>query len=147
MVPELGGNWQLALGLVFLSGVIFFILSITPAREWLVNAIPMNLKLGIAAGIGLFLALVGFENAGMITADPSTLVKLGDMGQAQVLLAGAGFMLIAGLAAQRIPGAIIIGVLAVTFLAVLFGLQHSKASPPRRHRSRRLSSRWICLAH
>ena len=70
MVPELGGNWQLALGLVFLSGVIFFILSITPAREWLVNAIPMNLKLGIAAGIGLFLALVGFQNAGIVAGDP-----------------------------------------------------------------------------
>ena len=132
MVPELGGNWQLALGLVFLSGVIFFILSITPAREWLVNAIPMNLKLGIAAGIGLFLALVGFQNAGIITADPSTLMKLGDMGQAQVLLAGAGFMLIAGLATQRIPGAIIIGVLAVTVLAVLIGLQSLEgfAAPP-----------------
>src|SRR6478736_533484 len=96
MVPELGGNWQLALGLVFLSGVIFFILSVTPARDWLVNAIPMNLKLGIAAGIGLFLALVGFENAGIVTGDPSTLVKLGDVSQAQVLLAAAGFMLIAG---------------------------------------------------
>jgi AGZA family xanthine/uracil permease-like MFS transporter len=132
MVPALGGNWQLALGLVFLSGVIFFFLSITPAREWLVNAIPMNLKLGIAAGIGLFLALVGFQNAGMITADPSTLVKLGDISQAQVLLAAAGFMLIAGLAAQRIPGAIIIGVLAVTFLAVIFGLQSFEgfAAPP-----------------
>jgi len=132
MVPELGGNWQLALGLVFLSGVIFFILSITPAREWLVNTIPMNLKLGIAAGIGLFLALVGFQNAGIITADPSTLVKLGDMGQAQVLLAGAGFMLIAGLATQRIPGAIIIGVLAVTVLAVVLGLQSFEgfAAPP-----------------
>jgi len=132
MVPELGGNWQLALGLVFLSGVIFFILSITPAREWLVNAIPMNLKLGIAAGIGLFLALVGFQNAGIITADPSTLMKLGDMGQAQVLLAGAGFMLIAGLATQRIPGAIIIGVLAVTVLAVVLGLQSFEgfAAPP-----------------
>lgn len=133
MVPELGGNWQLALGLVFLSGVIFFILSITPAREWLVNALPMNLKLGIAAGIGLFLALVGFENAGLVTGDPTTLVKLGDVSQAQVLLAAAGFMLIAGLAAQRIPGAIIIGVLAVTFLAVIFRLQHFEgfaAAPP-----------------
>ena len=132
MVPELGGNWQLVLGLVFLSGVIFFILSVTPARDWLVNAIPMNLKLGIAAGIGLFLALVGFENAGIVTGDPSTLVKLGDVSQAQVLLAGAGFMLIAGLAAQRIPGAIIIGVLAVTFLAVVFGLQQFEgfAAPP-----------------
>jgi AGZA family xanthine/uracil permease-like MFS transporter len=132
MVPQLGGNWQLALGLVFISGVIFFVLSITPAREWLVNAIPMNLKLGIAAGIGLFLALVGFENAGIVADDPTTLVKLGDVSQAQVLLAAAGFMLIAALAAQRIPGAIIIGVLAVTFLAVIFGLQQFEgfAAPP-----------------
>src|SRR4029079_957449 len=59
MVPELGGNWQLALGVVFLSGALFLLISVTPIREWLINAIPINLKLGIAAGIGLFLALIG----------------------------------------------------------------------------------------
>jgi xanthine/uracil/vitamin C permease (AzgA family) len=59
MVRELGGNWQLALGIVFLSGALFLLISLTPLREWLINAIPLNLKLGIAAGIGLFLALIG----------------------------------------------------------------------------------------
>jgi adenine/guanine/hypoxanthine permease len=61
MVPELGGNWRLALGVVFLSGLLFLIISLTPLREWLINAIPLTLKLGIAAGIGLFLALIGLQ--------------------------------------------------------------------------------------
>src|SRR6185503_16678025 len=76
MVPELGGNWQLALGVVFLSGALFLLISVTPLREWLMNAIPLNLKLGIAAGIGLFLALIGLQNAGLVAADATTLVKL-----------------------------------------------------------------------
>ncbi|MGB6427810.1 MAG: NCS2 family permease, partial [Methyloceanibacter sp.] len=87
MVPELGGNWQLALGCVFLSGVLFLAISLTPLREWLINAIPMNLKLGIAAGIGLFLALIGLQNAGIVAGDATTLVKLGDLSEAKVLLA------------------------------------------------------------
>lgn len=78
MVPELGGNWQLALGIVFLSGALFLLISLTPLREWLINAIPLNLKLGIAAGIGLFLALIGLQNAGLVAADATTLVKLGE---------------------------------------------------------------------
>ena len=90
MVPELGGSWQLALGCVFLSGVLFLSISLTPLREWLINAIPMNLKLGIAAGIGLFLALIGLQNAGIVAGDATTLVKLGDLSQAKVLLAVAG---------------------------------------------------------
>src|SRR6187455_1469223 len=64
IVPELGGNWQLALALVFISCVLFFALSLSPLRAWLIDAIPMPLKLGIAAGIGLFLALIGLQNAG-----------------------------------------------------------------------------------
>lgn len=133
VVPELDGNWQLALGCVFVSGILFFIISITPFREWLINAIPLNLKLGIAAGIGLFLALIGLQNAGVVTGDPETLVKLGDVSQAQFLLAAAGFLLIAGLAVQKIPGAIIVGILAVTLAAVGLGLEpwHGfAASPP-----------------
>ena len=83
MVPELGGNWQLALGVVFLSGALFLLISVTPIREWLINAIPLNLKLGIAAGIGLFLALIGLQNAGLVAGDATTLVKLGDLTQAE----------------------------------------------------------------
>jgi AGZA family xanthine/uracil permease-like MFS transporter len=119
MVPKLGGNWQLALGIVFLSGALFLLISLTPLREWLINAIPLNLKLGIAAGIGLFLALIGLQNAGLVAApDSNTLVKLGDRTEAKALLAIAGFLAIAGLAARKVPGAVIFGVIAVTLAAL-----------------------------
>jgi adenine/guanine/hypoxanthine permease len=103
---------------VFLSGALFLLISLTPLREWLINAVPLNLKLGIAAGIGLFLALIGLQNAGLVAADATTLVKLGDLTEAKALLAIAGFLAIAGLAARKVPGAIIFGVIAVTLAAV-----------------------------
>jgi AGZA family xanthine/uracil permease-like MFS transporter len=146
MVPELGGNWQLALGCVFVSGVLFFLLSLSPLRAWLIDAIPMSLKLGIAAGIGFFLALIALENAGIVAADPITLVTLGDLSKPQAWLAAAGFLLIAGLAVRKMPGAIIIGVIAVTLAAVALGLERGMASPPRRRRWRPLSFRWISPA-
>ena len=132
VVPELGGDWQLALGCVFISGVLFFLLSLSPLRAWLIDAIPMNLKLGIAAGIGLFLALIGLQNAGIIADDPVTLVTLGDLGKPQAWLAVAGFFLIAALSVRNVTGAIIIGVLSVTAAAVLAGLDpwHGFAAPP-----------------
>jgi len=123
IVPELGGNWQLALGCVFLSGVLFFALSLSPLRAWLIDAIPLNLKLGIAAGIGFFLALIALQNAGIVADDPATLVTLGDLAKPQAWLAVAGFLLIAGLALRKMPGAIIAGVLAVTLAAVALGLE------------------------
>jgi adenine/guanine/hypoxanthine permease len=132
VVPELQGNWQLALGCVFVSGVLFFALSLSPLRAWLIDALPMNLKLGIAAGIGLFLALIGLQNAGIVADDPVTLVTLGDLSKPQALLAAAGFLVIAGLASRKVPGAIIIGVLGVTLIAVAFGLEpwHGFAARP-----------------
>lgn len=132
IVPELGGNWQLALGLVFVSGVLFFALSLSPLRAWLIDAIPMSLKLGIAAGIGFFLALVALQNAGVVADDPATLVTLGDLSKPQAWLAAVGFLLIAGLAVRKIPGAIIFGVLAVTLAAVVLGLEpwHGIAATP-----------------
>jgi AGZA family xanthine/uracil permease-like MFS transporter len=132
VVPELGGNWQLALGCVFMSGVLFFALSLSPLRAWLIDAIPMNLKLGIAAGIGLFLALIGLQNAGIIVDDPTTLVTLGDLGKPHAWLAAIGFFLIAALSVRNVAGAIIIGVLAVTVAAVALGLEpwHGFAAPP-----------------
>jgi AGZA family xanthine/uracil permease-like MFS transporter len=132
VVPELQGNWQLALALVFVSGVLFFALSLSPLRAWLIDALPMNLKLGIAAGIGLFLALIGLQNAGIVADDPVTLVTLGDLSKPQALLAAAGFLVIAGLASRKVPGAIIIGVLGVTLIAVAFGLEpwHGFAARP-----------------
>jgi len=132
IVPELGGNWQLALGCVFVSGVLFFLLSLSPLRVWLIDAIPMSLKLGIAAGIGFFLALIALQNAGIVAADPATLVALGDLSKPQAWLAAAGFLLIAGLAIRKIPGAIIVGVLAVTIAAVALGFEpwHGIAATP-----------------
>jgi AGZA family xanthine/uracil permease-like MFS transporter len=132
IVPELGGNWQLALGLVFLSGILFLALSASPIRAWLIDAIPLNLKLGIAAGIGFFLALIGLQNAGVVAGDPTTLVTLGDLSKPQALLAAGGFLVIAGLAVRKVPGAIIIGVLLVTFTAVVLGLEpwHGVVSMP-----------------
>ena len=132
MVPELGGNWQLALGVVFLSGFLFLIISVTPLREWLINAIPLNLKLGIAAGIGLFLALIGLQHAGIVASDPTTIVTLGDLANAKALLAILGFLAIAGLASRKVPGAIIFGVIAVTLAAVWLGLEpwHGIAALP-----------------
>jgi AGZA family xanthine/uracil permease-like MFS transporter len=118
---------------VFVSGVLFFLLSLSPLRAWLIDAIPMNLKLGIAAGIGLFLALIGLQNAGIIADDPVTLVTLGDLGKPQAWLAVAGFFLIAALSVRNVTGAIIIGVLSVTAAAVLTGLdpwQGFAAAPP-----------------
>jgi AGZA family xanthine/uracil permease-like MFS transporter len=132
MVPELGGNWQLALAIVFVTGVLFFALSLSPLRAWLIDAIPMSLKLGIAAGIGFFLALIGLENAGIVADQPVTLVTLGDLSKPQALLAAAGFLVIVGLAVRKVPGAIIIGVLAVTIVAAAIGLEpwHGIAAPP-----------------
>jgi len=94
VVPELGGNWQLALALVFVSGMLFFALSLSPLRAWLIDAIPMSLKLGIAAGIGLFLAFIALQNAGVVADDPATLVTLGDLSKPAAWLAAAGFLLI-----------------------------------------------------
>jgi AGZA family xanthine/uracil permease-like MFS transporter len=132
MVPELGGNWQLALGCVFVSGVLFFALSLSPLRAWLIDAIPLSLKLGIAAGIGFFLALIALENAGIVADDRATLVTLGDLGEPKAWLAACGFLLIAGLSLRKIPGAIILGVLAVTVAAVALGLEPWRgiAEPP-----------------
>ena len=141
VVPELGGNWQLALGCVFISGVLFFALSLSPLRAWLIDALPMNLKLGIAAGIGLFLALIGLQHAGIVAHDPVTLVTLGDLSKPQALLAAAGFLVIAGLALRKIPGAIIIGVLGVTLIAVALASSRGTALSRVRLRSRRPFSR------
>ena len=79
VVLGMGHAWQTALGAVFVSGVIFVALSVLPVREWLVNAIPRNLKLGMAAGIGLFLGFIALKNAGIVVDHPATLVALGDL--------------------------------------------------------------------
>lgn len=121
-VPELGGDWRVALGCVFFSGLLFLALSLSPLREWLINSIPRSLKSAIAAGIGFFLALIGLKNSGIVVADPETLVTLGKLA-APALFAALGFVVLVGLEARRVRGAIILSVLGVTALAVVTGFQ------------------------
>ncbi|MFN3935928.1 NCS2 family permease [Parvibaculum sp.] len=123
VVPQFGGDWRLALGCVFVSGIAFLALSLSPLREWLVNAIPRSLKYGIGAGIGFFLALIGLQNAGIVAAHPVTLVTLGNLGAHGALLAMAGFIALVALYFRRVPGAIMLTILGVTAAAVLLGLQ------------------------
>jgi AGZA family xanthine/uracil permease-like MFS transporter len=111
--------WQVALGCVFISGVLFLILSVLPVREWIVNAIPQSLKMAIAAGIGLFLALIALQGAKIVVDHPATLVTAGDLRSWPVILAAAGFVVIAALEHWRIPGGVIIGVLAVSIASWL----------------------------
>ena len=122
VVPALGGDWRLALGAVFISGVLFIAISISPAREWLINAIPKSLKLSIAGGIGFFLALIGFENAGLVAASPDTLITAGPLDKPEVWIAAGAFVIIAALAARKVRAAVLIGILAATAVAAAVGL-------------------------
>jgi len=123
VVGGMGYSWQVALGCVFISGVIFFIISVLPIREWIVNAIPKSLKMAIAAGIGLFLALIAFKNAGIVAGHEVTLVTHGKLTSWPVVIATLGFALIVALEYRRIMGGVIIGILAVTVVSILAGQQ------------------------
>ena len=121
VVLGLGHTWEAALGAVFVSGIIFIILSVLPVREWLINAIPKNLKLGISAGIGLFLGFIALKNAGVVVANPATLVSFGDMAAPGAIICLGGFALIAALTARGVTGAVIIGMLVATVLGLAVG--------------------------
>jgi AGZA family xanthine/uracil permease-like MFS transporter len=121
VVLGMGHTWQTALGAVFISGVIFVVLSVLPVREWLVNAIPRNLKLGMASGIGLFLGFIALKNAGIVVDHPATLVALGDVVSLGPLICVAGFVVIVALSARGFRGAVIMGILAATAAGWLFG--------------------------
>ncbi len=122
VVLTMGYTWQVALGAVFLSGAIFFALSIFKIREWIINSIPLPLRSGIAAGIGLFLAIIALKNAGIVVDHPATLVTLGDLSSGGALLACLGFFVIAGLYYRQVTGAVMIGILLVTVLSIVLGL-------------------------
>ena len=132
VVGAQGISWQAALGAVFVSGLIFFAVSVSRIREWLIDGIPLSLKLGIAAGIGMFLGLIGLKNLGLVVANPATLVGIGNIASAPVILGSGGFLLMAALSARRVPGAIIIGILATALAGIPFGLTtfHGFLAPP-----------------
>jgi len=121
IVLEQGHSWQTALACVFFSGCLFLLLSIFKIREWIINSIPLPLKMGIAAGIGMFLALIALKTANIIVASPATLVTLGDLHSSQVLLALAGFFIIFALAHRGWHSAVLISILLVTALAWWLG--------------------------
>jgi AGZA family xanthine/uracil permease-like MFS transporter len=123
VVGKMQFSWQVALGCVFLSGIIFFIISVLPIREWIVNAIPKSLKMAIAAGIGLFLALIALKNAGVVIGNPATLMTHGELNSFPVVMATLGFVLIVALEYRRVMGGVIIGILAVTIVAIALGRQ------------------------
>ncbi|MDG9926165.1 MULTISPECIES: NCS2 family permease [unclassified Pseudomonas] len=122
VVLHMGHTWQVALGAVFISATLFFLLSIFRIREWIVNSIPLPLRSAIAAGIGLFLALIALKEAGLVVDNPATLVGLGDLHAPGPLLAILGFFLIVALEARRVTGAVMIGILVVTAIAIGLGV-------------------------
>ncbi|MBG02612.1 MAG: guanine permease [Rhodospirillaceae bacterium] len=122
VVAQMGHSWQTALGVVFLSGIIFLLLSVFPVREWIVNSIPRALKMAISAGIGMFLAIIALKNAGIVVDSPATLVQLGDLGQPAALFAALGFFAMVAMDRLKVPGAILIAILGVTVIASLFGM-------------------------
>lgn len=126
VVKGMGISWQVALGAVFVSGIVFIILSLFKVREAIVNSLPNSLKYSIGGGIGLFLALVALKSAEVVVSNPTTLVSLGDIHSPQVLLTIVGFCFIVTLEHFRIRGGIIIGILAITAIASVAGLNEFK---------------------
>jgi adenine/guanine/hypoxanthine permease len=110
----MGISWQSALGLVFINGCLFLLLSITGIREKILGAIPFSMKIAISAGIGLFIAFIGLENGGLIVANPATLVSMGDISKPSVALFAGGVLLTCIFIARKVPGAIILSMAVVT---------------------------------
>ena len=121
VVMGMGYSWQVALGAVFLSGLAFLVLSMFKVREWIVNSIPNALRLGIGAGIGLFLALIALKNAGIVVSNPATIVGLGNMTSLQPALAVLGFFLIIAMSHRNIKGAVLYAILIITALGLALG--------------------------
>ena len=122
VVGEMGYSWEVALGAVFLAGVLFFIMSITRLRAWMISSIPLNLRIAMGAGVGLFIGLIGLKNGGIIVANQATLLSLGEFSQIETLLAAIGFLIISILSVRKVTGAIIIGILTTTLIAYFVGL-------------------------
>jgi AGZA family xanthine/uracil permease-like MFS transporter len=122
VVGEMGYSWEVALGAVFLAGILFVIISVTPLRQWMLNSIPMNLRIAMGAGVGLFVGFIGLKTGGIIIQNEATFLSLGNFKNVETLLAALGFLLILVLAIRKVIGAIIIGVFAVTISGLLLGL-------------------------
>lgn len=122
IVQKMGYSWQIALGAVFISGIISFLISVFPIRRYIINAIPRSLKIAISAGIGLFLGMIAMKNSGLVVANPATFVTLGNLTETGVILSLVGFFVIAALDHYRVPGAIILGIVVATIGGIIFGI-------------------------
>ena len=126
VVLGMGLTWQVALGAVFISGILFLILSVLPVREWIVNAIPRTLKMAISAGIGFFLGVIALTNAGIVVNSDATLVTLGNVTQPEPLLAALGFVIMIALDRRGVPGAVLLGILIIALIGILLGYSEFK---------------------
>lgn len=122
VVGQMGISWQQALGLVFISGIIFILLTVTNVREKILDAIPKNLKQAITVGIGIFLAFLGIKNAGWVEANPATFVNLANLTEPTAILAAIGFVIIVVLSIRRVTGAFLIGIAVTTLIGIPMGL-------------------------
>ena len=118
----MGHSWQFALTAILIEGFIFIILTLTNLREAIVNAIPVTLKHSIGAGIGLFIAFIGLQNAGLIVNNDATLVSLGDITQGSALLAIIGIIITGVLVVKNVPGSLLIGILITTAIGIPMGI-------------------------
>ncbi len=128
VVMKLGLTWQAALGAVFISGVIFILLTITRIRQIIIDGVPQVLRLAIGVGIGLFIAFIGLKNAGVVVANPATFVSLGDMKSPGVLVTVFGLLFTGLLLARNVKGSLLIGMLSSTILAMFLGVTKVPAS-------------------
>ena len=124
VVLGMGYSWQFALTAVFLEGILFLLLTAFNVRELIVNAIPLSLKHAVSVGIGLFIAFIGLQNAGVIVKNDAVLVGLGDMGSPSVLIALGGVILTGVLLSLRVKGALLIGIFIATVAGIPFGVTH-----------------------
>lgn len=146
IVQSLGYSWQSALGAVFIAGVLFLIMSITNIRKLILNSLPESLCIAVAAGLGIFIALIALKTAGIVIANPKTMVALGHVGSWQGLLFLFGFCFITILEHYQIPGSIVISILATTLLSIIFKISsfHGIVSLPPLHHTAFLA---IDLSH
>lgn len=122
VVGQMGYEWPVALGAVFIAGILFFLISITNLRRWMIDSIPFNLRIAIGAGVGLFIGFLGLQKGGIVINDDEVLVQLGDFASIETLLAALSFIIILVLGKRKIPGEIIIGILTTTLIAFLLGM-------------------------
>jgi AGZA family xanthine/uracil permease-like MFS transporter len=133
VVGDMGYSWQIALGAVFLAGILFVIMSVTRLRRWMLDSIPLNMRIAMGVGVGLFVGFIGLKSGGIIVANGATYLTLGDLTQPETVLAAFGFTVISILSIRKVPGAIIIGILSTTMIALILGLVEFNgliATPP-----------------